>query len=365
MADPNEETITFPGADGHQLAAVLERPPGPIRACAVFAHCFTCSKDLRALRRIADALVGHGIATLRFDFTGLGESEGEFADTTFSSNVADLVAAADWLREHHAAPSLLIGHSLGGAACLAAAPRIEEVKAVATIGAPADPEHVEKLLAGSKDEIEKEGEAEVKIAGRRFRIRKQFLDDLREHCSAERIAKIGRALLLFHSPQDNVVGIENAKAIYQAARHPKSFVSLDGADHLLSNPADAGYVANVLAAWAERYVPMATAEVEEGYVVVEGRQGLQQHVQAGPHAFLADEPKSVGGTATGPTPYDLLLAALGSCTTMTLRMYANHKKWPLEAVRVTLQHERRHAEDCDDCEKTGKKIDVLTRRIEI
>ncbi|HJL15373.1 MAG TPA: bifunctional alpha/beta hydrolase/OsmC family protein [Sandaracinaceae bacterium LLY-WYZ-13_1] len=361
----NEQRIHFEGTDGQRLAARLRRPPGPLRACALFAHCFTCGKDLRAARVLSDALADRGIATLRFDFTGLGESEGDFAETNFSSNLDDLVAAADWLRREHEAPTVLIGHSLGGAAVLAAAHRIDEVKAIATIGAPADPAHVRALFGEQRAEIEARGEAEVVLAGRTFRIQRQLLDDLAEQCSAERIAALKRALLLFHSPQDTTVGVENARAIYEAARHPKSFVSLDGADHLLGRAADARYVGTVLAAWADRYVPEVARELEEGFVVVEGREGLRQHVQAGAHALTADEPARLGGTDAGPTPYDLLLAALGACTSMTLRMYANHKKWPLEAVEVTLRHEKRHTEDCEGCDEKPRKIDHITREIEM
>jgi putative redox protein len=356
----------FRGADGQRLAARLHRPPGPLRACALFAHCFTCGKDLRAAREISEALATRGIATLRFDFTGLGESEGEFADTTFSSNVGDLVAAADWLRREHEAPSILIGHSLGGAAVLAAAHRIDEVRAVATLGAPADPAHVRALFREHREAIETRGEAEVVLAGRPFRIKKAFLDDVAEQCSEERIAALKRALLVFHSPQDRTVGVENARRIFEAARHPKSFVSLDGADHLLSRAADARYVAEVLASWAGRYVPAADAEVEEGLVVVEGREGLRQHVQAGRHGLMADEPKRLGGTDQGPTPYDLLLAALGTCTSMTLRMYAQRKKWPLEAVEVRLTHEKNHAKDCAACEEDEPRlVDRIRREIAV
>ncbi|MEC7519909.1 MAG: bifunctional alpha/beta hydrolase/OsmC family protein [Myxococcota bacterium] len=360
----DEQRIRFPGADGQTLAAVLQRPPGPLRGCALFAHCFTCGKDLRAVRALSGALAERGIATLRFDFTGLGESEGDFADTTFSSNLDDLIAAASWLEETLEPPTLLIGHSLGGAAVLAAAHRLPSVKAIATIGAPADPAHVRKLFAHAEDEIDAAGEAEVEIAGRRFRIKKRFLDDLAEQCSAERIRALGRALLIFHAPLDAIVGIDNARLIYEAAKHPKSFVSLDDADHLLSRAADARYVAEVLSAWAGRYVREAPP-TEEGVVVVEGRQTLRQHVQAGPHGLVADEPRRLGGTDTGPTPYDLLLAALGACTSMTLRLYADRKKLSLDAVRVTLRHDRHHATDCEGCEESPKLVDRIRRVIEL
>lgn len=357
------ERITFLGAHGVDLSARLSLPPdGEVRACALFAHCFTCSKDLRAVRLISEALVAEGIATLRFDFTGLGESAGEFADTTFSSNVGDLVAAADWLRAQDEAPSLLVGHSLGGAAVLAAAHRIDEVRGVATIGAPADPAHVAKLFGPQTDAIRERGEAEVVLAGRSFRIRRELLEDLATQCSAERIAALGRALLIFHSPEDATVGIDNARKIYEAARHPKSFVSLDGADHLLSRARDATYVARVLATWAERYVERPSMPDTEGTVIVDGRRELRQQVMAGGHGFLADEPRRLGGTDMGPTPYDLLLAALGACTSMTLRVYADRKRWPLEAVRVTLSHTRHHAGDSAHADEP-RRLEVIRRAI--
>jgi uncharacterized OsmC-like protein/alpha/beta superfamily hydrolase len=364
------EKFDFRSTQGYTLAALLDRPAGPVRAVALFAHCFTCGKDNRAARRIAEGLTLHGIAVLRFDFTGLGGSEGEFANTTFSSNVDDLVAAADHLREKLAAPAILIGHSLGGAAVLAAAHRIAEARAVVTIGAPCDPAHVAGLLGEHVDKIHAQGEVEVELAGRPFRIRRALLDDIAEQKLTERIKNLHKALLIFHSPNDETVGIENASHIFLAAKHPKSFISLAGADHLLSRASDAAYVANVIAAGAERYLDMAadsqpSDDTEAGTVVVrETRRGkFQQEVIVGAHRLLADEPVAVGGMDSGPGPYDLLLAALGACTSMTLRLYAERKQLPLEQTTVRLHHNKVHATDCAECETKEGMIDRIDRAI--
>ena len=366
--------IDFSGGSGVRLAARLDMPEGSPRAFALFAHCFTCSKDLAAAGRIARGLAERGLAVLRFDFNGLGHSEGEFANTDFSSNVDDLVAAADWLRAEHRAPALLVGHSLGGAAVLAAAARIPEATAIATIGAPAEPAHIERLFAAQREEIEARGEAEVELAGRRFRIRRELLDDLAAQRLEPALAGLRRALLVLHSPRDEVVSIDAASRIFLAARHPKSFVSLDAADHLLRKPADAAYVAEVLAAWSSRYLPDATADRAEdasagspdgdGEVVVESAGGrFAQRIRAGRHGLRSDEPRAAGGDDGGPTPYDLLLAALGACTSMTLQLYAARKGWPLERVRVRLRHERIHARDCEECETREGHVDRIEREI--
>lgn len=358
--------VTFAGSGGDQLVGRLHMPAAP-RAWALFAHCFTCSKDIRAAARVSGALAACGIATLRFDFTGLGESEGDFADTTFSSNLEDLVAAAAYLRDTFEAPALLVGHSLGGAAVLAAAHRIAEVKAVATIGAPFDADHVRRLIDRSAPDLSARGEATVNIGGRSFRMKSAFVDDLEEHCSATQIGALKRALLVMHAPLDNVVGIDNAAQIFQAARHPKSFMSLDGADHLLTRGEDADYAGRALAAWAERYLPDRVPDPEHGPRAVQvrgGASGLHQAIRVGPHALTADEPIGIGDD-TGPTPYDLLLAGLGACTSMTLQMYARRKKWPLDAVRVELRHDKIHATDCGDCETKTGKIDRIERVIEV
>ena len=369
--------LEFPGSHGALLAARLDLPDGPPRAYALFAHCFTCSKDGLASARISRALTEFGIAVLRFDFTGLGESGGEFANTNFSSNIEDLEFAADFLREEYAAPSILIGHSLGGAAVLAVTHRIPEVRAVVTIGAPADPDHLSHLLRESRAEIEASGEAEVVLAGRTFRVRRQFLVDIAAQPQAERIGELGAALLVMHSPADTIVAVDNARRIYEAARHPKSFVALDGADHLLTSPADAAYAAAILATWAGRYaigpltqaaappVPITVPDPAEGLVVVSesGSGAFAQEIRIGRHRLTADEPLPIG-TDTGPSPYDLLLAGLGACTSMTLRLYAARKNWPLEKVTVSLRHSRLHAKDCADCETTTGQVDRIERVIQ-
>jgi uncharacterized OsmC-like protein/alpha-beta hydrolase superfamily lysophospholipase len=364
------ERFDFTNGEGHTLAALLDRPDGPVRAVALFAHCFTCGKDNRAARRIAEGLKLHGVAVLRFDFTGLGASEGEFANTTFSSNVDDLVAAADHLRRKLAAPAILIGHSLGGAAVLAAAHRIAEARAVVTINAPADPAHVTGLLKDQIADIALHGEVEVTLGGRKFRVRRAFLDDIAEQMLTARIANLHKALLVFHSPTDDTVGIDNASHIFLAAKHPKSFISLAGADHLISRSSDAAYVAGVIAAWAERYLDMAvnaqpSDDTAAGAVLVrETRRGkFQQEVIVGRHRLLADEPASVGGMDSGPGPYDFLLAGLGACTSMTLRLYADRKQLPLTQTVVRLSHSKIHAADCADCETKEGMLDRIERAI--
>jgi putative redox protein len=366
------ERFDFTNGQGHKLAALFDRPDGPIRAVALFAHCFTCGKDIKAARLIAHNLISHGIAVLRFDFTGLGSSEGEFANTTFSSNVDDLVAAADHLRMQVGAPAILIGHSLGGAAVLAAAHRITEARAIVTIAAPFDPAHVAGLFAGRLEDIKSQGEVEVTLAGRSFRVRRALLDDIAEQNLAARIAELRKALLVFHSPTDETVGIDNATRIFTTAKHPKSFISLAGADHLLRRPSDAAYVAHVIAAWAERYLDMVAtaqtaAEAEPHDVLVrETRRGtFQQEITAGTHHFLADEPVAAGGLDSGPGPYDLLLAALGACTSMTLRLYADRKQLPLARTQVRLRHSRIYAADCAECETKEGMIDRIERVISL
>ncbi|MET3967301.1 MULTISPECIES: bifunctional alpha/beta hydrolase/OsmC family protein [Bradyrhizobium] len=367
------ERFQFTGEGGHQLAAALELPDGEPAAYALFAHCFTCGKDTLAAKRISVALAATGIAVLRFDFTGLGSSEGDFANSTFTSNVADLVRAADHLRQLRTAPSILIGHSLGGAAILAAAGRIPEAKAVVTIAAPSDPAHVTGLFSEHLDSIRAQGEVEVSLAGRPFRIKREFLDDIAEQELMKDITGLHKALLVMQSPVDDTVGIDNATKIFVAARHPKSFVSLDHADHLLTKPADALYAADVIAAWASRYIDTAKpakamdlAEEPRKVVVQETRKSkFNQAITVGPHHLVADEPVAAGGEDAGPGPYDFLLAGLGACTSMTMRLYADRKSLPLDRVTVTLKHSKIYAKDCAECETRDGMLDQIERDIAI
>jgi len=374
------QKIEFTGSQNATLAGRLDTPEAAPRAWAVFAHCFTCSKDSKAAAYISRALARAGFGVLRFDFTGLGSSDGDFANTHFSSNIDDLLAAADWLRSKHGAPSLLIGHSLGGAAVLAAAGRIADCKAVATIGAPFDPAHVVKQLGEGVEQIHTEGVATVQLAGRPFTVRRAFVEDLTSQKQTERIHGLRRPLMVMHAPRDATVGIDNAGQIFQAALHPKSFVALDGADHLLSRPEDAHFAADVIAAWAQRYLDAGPADekpvserkagnddaaLPDGAVrVVErGTGAFAVDIRAGRHQWIGDEPASVGGDDLGPGPYDMLIAALGACTAMTLRMVARQKKWPLDKVVVELAHSKVHAEDCAECQTRDGKVDRIERVI--
>lgn len=370
---PASRKLTFAGGSGHELAARLDLPAGSVRAFALLAHCFTCSKDIQAARRISGSLAQEGIGVLRFDFTGLGSSQGEFANTNFSSNVRDLVAAADKLRASFQAPAILIGHSLGGSAVLAAAASIPESKAVVTIGAPSDVGHVLQQFGSSLKRVRDDGQAEVQLAGRAFTIQRQFVEDAESQNLAGKIANLRKALLVLHAPRDETVGIDNASAIFTAARHPKSFISLDDADHLLTNERDAEYAAKVISAWAARYVPQGEPADEPAHkdvIVSETGVGrFQNIIHAGRHRLMADEPVAVGGTDTGPGPYDYLSAALGACTTMTLRMYAGRKNMSLPAVSVRVVHGKVPVDHCRDCGdaaegRTGK-IDKFERILSI
>lgn len=364
--------LAFDNRSGHRLSARLDMPldEAPV-AFALFAHCFTCGKDLKAAYNISRALTQEKIAVLRFDFTGLGESQGDFADTSFSSNVEDIVDAAQYLAEAFAAPAILIGHSLGGAAVIQAARHIPSAKAVAVIGAPADPAHVFRHFGDAAETIREAGAADVTISGRTFKIKRRFLDDLASNRMSEAIAGLKRALIIFHAPTDDVVGVDNAGRIFQAARHPKSFVSLDRADHLLSRAEDSIYVGTVIAAWARKYValpkpaPDAPPPSDNRLTVRIGEERYATEIVAGGHSLTADEPESVGGTDTGPTPYDLLVASLGACTAITLRMYADRRNWPLTAVTVRLRHEKVHAEDCKACDSGKGAVDRIEREIEL
>lgn len=359
--------IRFPGSQGVELSARLDMPEGPPRAYALFAHCFSCTKDILAAVRLSSALRAHGIALLRFDFTGLGNSQGDFANTNFSSNLEDLRRAADYLRREYQAPQLLIGHSLGGAAVLAMAEDVPEVRAVATINAPSDVAHVTHLFGDDNLEtIREQGASEVNLAGQRFRIQRQFLEDLDNHKVLDQVAKLRRPLMIFHSPQDKIVSIDHAAQIYRAAKHPKSFVSLDNVDHMLSRPADSNYVAALLSAWAERFLDPPEREEsgdhDRGVLVAENGVGpYAQTVEIGPHRITADEPESMGGKDQGPAPFEFLMAGLGACTSMTLRMYAQRKELPLEHVSVRLRH-RKVEEENEDGGKPAQR-DQFEREI--
>ena len=362
------EKLTFTGHAGDTLAARLDMPNGPHLATAIFAHCFTCSKDITAARRIAARLSSMGIAVLRFDFTGLGHSEGEFENTSFTSNVDDLMAAYQALGARGMSPSLIIGHSLGGAAVLKAAPMMDSIKAVVTIGAPFDPEHVTHNFANAIPQILDQGVAEVSLGGRPFRIGKNFVEDVSKANLKASIAKLGASLLVLHAPRDATVGVENASDIFLAAKHPKSFVTLDDADHLISSPKDAEYAADVIAAWSKRYLKLESqktpAAAPEGIMRVSeaDANGFLQDVQSGPHHILADEPTKFGGTDKGLTPYGLVSAGLGACTSMTIRMYARRKGWPLSSVSVDISHAKEHAADAAD---PGAKVDHFDRTIRL
>ena len=361
------ERFTFPGHDGQNLAARLDLPEGPHLATALFAHCFTCSKDIPAARRIAARLASMGIAVLRFDFTGLGHSEGEFENTNFTTNVQDLVAACAELTGRGMPPSLLIGHSLGGAAVLKAAGQMDTVKAVVTLNAPFDPEHVTQNFADSLPDIIRDGVAEVSLGGRPFRISSAFLDDVAKGQLTPAIRDLDAALLVLHGPRDATVSISNASEIFLAAKHPKSFVTLDDADHLLTRAEDAEYAADVIATWASRYLdlrrPAPPIGTPEGVLRVSEADpdGFLQDIQSGPHHILADEPAAYGGTNRGLTPYGLLSAGLGACTSMTIRMYARRKGWPLTHISVDVTHDKVHGQDAGT--ETKSKIDNFRRVI--
>ncbi len=361
--------IKFQGSQG-ELSGLLEQQDSGSKVYVLFAHCFTCGKDFIAASHISKALVDLGFAVLRFDFTGLGNSDGDFANTNFSSNVEDLVAAAEFLTSNYQAPSILIGHSLGGAAVLKAAAHIPQAQAIVTIGSPADASHVKHLFECDLNTIDTEGEADVNLGGRPFKIKKQFIDDLNQQDTSH-ISQLKKALLVMHSPVDDTVSINEAEKIYVAAKHPKSFVSLDHANHLLTNKKDAAYAAKVIATWSEKFIELETnnlpikLNIPKGEVrVTEIDHKFKCDVQTASHQWVADEPVKVGGGNTGPDPYQHLLAGLGACTVMTLRMYANLKKIPMDNVVVNLSHDRDHGVDCLSCTDEFPKVDVISRTIE-
>jgi putative redox protein len=361
--------VRFTNKLGYELSARLELPlsKGPY-PFAIFAHAFTGNKSLVSVRHISRALTLSGIAVLRFDFTGLGQSEGDFEDTNFSSNVDDLIAAADFLTEKYEAPSLLIGHSLGGAAAIFASHQLDSIQAVATIGTPAEPEHVRHLLQDSVEEIEEHGYATVLIGERSFHIKKQFLEDIENNRMMPILKGMEKAILILHSPQDQVVEIENAAKIYHSATHPKSFVTLNGADHMLSSKDDAFYAGTVIASWVKRYVEIFETKKLSTHKDVVARlesPGFTTDIMAGIHGLLADEPEKVGGDDLGPSPYELLNASLGACTAMTLQMYARRKKWDLKEVKVHLAHQKDYKADCETCERSTARLDHFERVIEL
>lgn len=365
----NAKKVQFQNKSGELIDARLELPVNQHpHTFALFAHCFTCGKNLTAVRNISRALNMQGFAVLRFDFTGLGESEGDFANTNFSSNIADLVEAAAFLEQAYKAPGLLVGHSLGGAAVLCAAVLLPSVKAVATIGAPFSPQHVQHLFDANIETIEKEGIAKVTIQGRTFTVKKQFLEDIRAQNLTEKLGNLNRALLILHSPQDTIVSIDDAAKLYGAARHPKSYVSLDGADHLLSNKNDSHYVGNIIANWSLRYMDLPekeTLNTDKEVVARLGNKGYTTEIMARHHGLIADEPEEVGGNDFGPSPYELVTAGLGACTAMTLQMYAHRKNWDLKSVQVHLEHYKDYMKDMADGEEPAGKIDYFERIIEL
>ncbi|MDE3740781.1 bifunctional alpha/beta hydrolase/OsmC family protein [Maribacter polysaccharolyticus] len=367
----NLQKISFKNKEGETLVGRLELPVSQrAHNFAIFAHCFTCSKNLTAIRNISKALTSNGFGVLRFDFTGLGESEGDFADSNFSGNVQDLIAASDHLTANHQAPTLLIGHSLGGTAAIFAAAQIDSVLAVATIGAPSDPEHVKHLIQNGIAEIEQYGKALVNIGGRDFTVKKQFLEDLEQNTLSTTVKNLRKPLLILHSPQDLTVGIRNAEEIYKAAHHPKSFISLSGADHLLMNKKDSLYVGNSIAGWAKRYLTLEDEEhqIESDHQVVASldfEDTFTTRMKVGNHYLIADEPANYGGNDYGPSPYELVSAALSACTAITLQMYAKRKNWRIENIEVHTSYSKTHAKDCGDCEAANAKIDTFHREIKI
>jgi putative redox protein len=361
--------VKFNNNNGDELRGILDLPVSKrVHTYVIFAHCFTCNKNLKAIKNISNGLTSNGFGVLRFDFTGLGQSEGEFEDTNFSHNVDDLLAATYFLKENYARPELIIGHSLGGTASLFAAHRLDYLKAVVTIGSPFQPEHVTKLIESQEEEIKTEGRAKVNVGGRNFTIKKDFYDDLKKHKIDDFIGDLKTPFLIFHSPQDQIVAINNAELLYKNAHHPKSFVSLDGADHLMSNPKDSLYIGQVIASWAQRYLDTDEKEIKlksdhDVIARLNVDDNFTTDMAIGDHNMLADEPESYGGKNLGPNPYEFLSAALASCTAMTVIMYARKKKIPLNNVEVHVSHNKDHCEDCKASNSKNAKIDIFQREV--
>lgn len=359
--------VSFKNSESIELKGILELPTGRNpHTYVLFAHCFTCNKNFHAPTNISRSLSRQGYAVLRFDFTGLGESEGDFPDTNFSGNVEDLIAASEFLSKEYEAPKILIGHSLGGAASLFAAKSIPSIKCIATINAPSSLEHVQKHFSGSLKEISEKGSADVKIGGRSFKIKEQFIKDLKKNSDQTALDEITTALLILHSPQDDIVPISHAEKLYRAAKHPKSFISLDGADHMLSNKKDSQYAGKMIAAWAEKYLDLNEEEevVTDHQVIAElGKEGFTTTISVGKHHFIADEPKSLGGMELGPNPYEFVSSGLAACTSMTIQMYARRKKWEIEKVETHVSYNKKYASDCENCEDKSAKIDTFQREI--
>ncbi|MFV8226057.1 alpha/beta fold hydrolase [Christiangramia aquimixticola] len=359
--------VSFKNSEGKELQGVLELPVNNSpEHFAIFAHCFTCNKNFHAPTNISRSLASHGFGVLRFDFTGLGESEGDFEDTNFSGNVEDLISAADFLKENYSSPSLIVGHSLGGAAALFASKKIESIKCMATINSPSNLSHIKQHFESSLDQIKKDGFANINIGGRGFKIKKQFVEDLEKNNDSNALKEIKKALLILHSPQDNIVSVDHAEDLYRSAWHPKSFISLDGADHLLSDKKDSEYTGNIIAAWSSRYIESATIEetdTDHKVTANLGKEGFTTQIKAGNHNLIADEPPKVGGADLGPTPYEFLSTGLAACTSMTIQMYARRKKWVIDNVETQVNYSKKHSTDGENCEDKDAKIDTFEREI--
>jgi len=361
--------VEFTNKKGLKLAGKIEFPlTKKPEAFAIFAHVFTGSKNLASARHISRALTLNGFAVLRFDFAGLGDSEGDFSNTNFTSNVNDILSAAQFLEENFEAPKIIVGHSLGGAASVFAAKELDSIQAVATIGTPSEPEHVTHLFNCKMEDIEKYGEAVVEVGGRPFTIKKQFIEDLRSKNMFTLVKDLRKAILILHSPQDRVVEINHAAKIYQAAHHPKSFVTLDHADHMLMNKDDAFYTGNVISSWVKRYIDInksPSLSTTKQVVAQLGADGYTTRIMAGKHGLLADESEALGGNDFGPSPYELLNSALAACTAMTLQMYARRKKWDLQDVKVHISFNRSYKEDCASCSEEERRLEHFDKHIEL